>query len=335
MSNQFNTVYLFTDTYAQRNDVKIYVSDIIDYYITTNHSKIETLEHFNISNTFLSKIIKQYKIKKPRLLSHEHNKKTSLERYGSETYNNLEKRKQTCLEKYGVENPFQDIEKIKQSYISRYGVDNPNKVKEVREKIEQTCLEKYGETSFSKTKAFNEKCKITSIKHFGTNHPMQSKEIKAKFNFNSIVDKAFETKKKNNTTNTSKPQQLLITSLFDIFGKDNILTEYKDERYPFHCDVYIIPLDMFIELNLYFTHGYNHKIKQPPHLFNKNDENDIELLKEWQEKAKTSQFYQNAIKVWTIKDVEKNNYAKKNNLNYVCIYTLDELNIFLKEIQWK
>ena len=40
----------------------------------------------------------------------------------------------------------------------------------------------------------------------------------------------------------------------------------------------------------------------------------------WQEKAKTSQFYANAIKTWTERDVEKQRVAKENNLNCKIIY---------------
>ena len=49
---------------------------------------------------------------------------TKIERYGSLNYNNLEKRKQTCLEKFGV--------------------DNPMKSKDVREKAKNTMLDRYG-----------------------------------------------------------------------------------------------------------------------------------------------------------------------------------------------
>ena len=50
-----------------------------------------------------------------------------------------EKRKQTCLEKYGVESPMQS--------------------EEIKEKIKQTCLEKYGVENPYKLDKFKEKCK--------------------------------------------------------------------------------------------------------------------------------------------------------------------------------
>ena len=68
------------------------------------------------------------------------------------------------------------------------------------------------------------------------------------------------------------------------------------------------------------------------------DENEIQglsfdiyepILKKWfsswQEKAKTSKFYQNAIYTWTCLDVKKRETAKNNNLNFFEFYTILEL----------
>lgn len=51
------------------------------------------------------------------------------------------KRRQTCLAKYGVENPRQllDIQnKAKQTCLDRYGYDNPTKSPEIQDKIKKT-----------------------------------------------------------------------------------------------------------------------------------------------------------------------------------------------------
>lgn len=53
------------------------------------------------------------------------------------------------------------------------------------------------------------------------------------------------------------------------------------------------------------------------------DENDVACqaqLAKWQEKAKTSDYYKNAIYTWTDLDVRKVKIAKENNLNFVAIY---------------
>lgn len=78
-------------------------------------------------------------------------KQTCLERYGVENAFQSEeiqsKFKQTCLEKYGVENPFQSEkikERIKKVNKENLGVDYPMQSKKVRNKSKKTCLDKYG-----------------------------------------------------------------------------------------------------------------------------------------------------------------------------------------------
>ena len=150
---------------------------------------------------------------------------------------------------------------------------------------------------------------------------MKSQKVKNKFNFSEIALKSFNTKIKHRTVNSSKPEKELYKSLVQIFGVDNVFCQYKDSRYPFHCDFYIKNIDLFIELNLYFTHG--------KHPFDKNNIEDIKLLEKWKSKANTSKFYMNAIEVWTKKDVEKQRLAKENNLNYISLYNNDDINNLL------
>ena len=55
----------------------------------------------------------------------------------------VEKHKQTCLEKYGVDS-IQKLdfvqEKKRQTSLKHYGVDHPHKSQEVKDKIADTCL---------------------------------------------------------------------------------------------------------------------------------------------------------------------------------------------------
>lgn len=70
-----------------------------------------------------------------------------LRRTASEKQQAKTKFKQTCLERFGVENPAQAASiktKMKQTCLEKYGVENPYQSKTIKEKIKQTCLEKYG-----------------------------------------------------------------------------------------------------------------------------------------------------------------------------------------------
>lgn len=127
------------------------------------------------------------------------------------------------------------------------------------------------------------------------------------------LTKEYITKKRNNSFNKSKPEQDFYTNLLKENINKTIYRQYKDnDRYPFYCDFYIKEDDLFIELNFHWTHG-----GRP---YDPNDKECQEQLLDWQNKAKTSQFYKNAIYTWTVRDVLKAKVAKDNNLNYKVIY---------------
>ena len=126
------------------------------------------------------------------------------------------------------------------------------------------------------------------------------------------LTKEYLTKKKNNSFNTSSAEEKLYESLLKENVNKTIYRNYKCDRYPYYCDFYILEDDLFIELNAHWTHG-----GKP---FDPKDKECLEQLSLWQEKAKTSKFYEQAIETWTVRDVKKAECAKKNNLNYKVIY---------------
>lgn len=121
-------------------------------------------------------------------------------------------------------------------------------------------------------------------------------------------------KRNNRTFNTSTPEEIYYNSLIQIYGEDDVVRQYRDERYPFSCDFYIKSLDKFIELNLHWTHG--------GHPYNDTCKEDLEQKRMLEDKATYSQYYSNALYVWTDLDVRKQKLAKEHNLNYEVIYHL-------------
>ena len=61
----------------------------------------------------------------------------------------------------------------------------------------------------------------------------------------------------------------------------------------------------------------------------------IEKLQQWQEKAKNSKYYKNAINTWTIYDVKKRNIAKKNNLNYIEFWNISSIKKWIFDYESK
>lgn len=93
------------------------------------------------------------------------------------------KSKQTCIVKYGVENPMQveEIkEQLKDKFLVKYGVDNPSKLETIKNKKINTFQEKYGVDNPMQSEIVREKIKNTIIERYGCEHPMQNSEIRAK-----------------------------------------------------------------------------------------------------------------------------------------------------------
>lgn len=181
------------------------------------------------------------------------------------------------------------------------------RVKVYTQKAYSTKVKKYG-SAFHNNNMSEEHKKKLSESHKGLlkGRKLSEETLKIK------LTKEYITKKLNNSFNTSKPEEELYKKLLEENKHKTIYRNYKDERYPFYCDFYIVEDDLFIELNAHWTHG-----GKP---YDPNDISCQQQLKEWQEKAKTSQYVANAIQTWTVRDVEKQRVAKEHNLNYKVIY---------------
>jgi len=100
-------------------------------------------------------------------------KQTKKERYGNETYNNMEKNVQTCLNKYGVEHVSQSQEirkRIKES------ISKVNQVK-AGEKRKNTVQKKYGKKFISQTSVWKKSNIQNSLLKYGETHPLKNKEV--------------------------------------------------------------------------------------------------------------------------------------------------------------
>lgn len=91
-----------------------------------------------------------------------------------------EKRKQTMLERYGVEYITQSaegLEKIKNTKRQKYGKDFNKKI---TDKTRKTTLERYGKKSAMQLEKFKEKSKQTCLEKYGTEYSFQATSIKEK-----------------------------------------------------------------------------------------------------------------------------------------------------------
>ena len=220
------------------------------------------------------------------------------------------KKRQTLLEKYGVEYPMAiegAAEKLANTKLERYGDSKYNNI----EKCKETCIKKYGIDNIFRDSKYIKKCTFEKL---GVENAMQDPKI---------WNKAFQTKVKKGNVNTSKPEETLYSKLLTKFKSDDIIRQYKSLKYPFCCNFYIKSLDLYIELQGTWLHGFEpYNSKNPEHL---------KIVEFW--KLKNTKFYNNAIDVWTRADVEKRKIAKENGIKLIEVFDSDffsELDFILK-----
>ena len=267
-------------------------------------------------------------------------------KYAAQSSTSRQKMENTCLEKYNVKYGFH-TEEAKQKAANSI-TEESKKLRLVH--MKETNLKKYGNIcSFnteqgklnSHSEEANQKRKQTSLQRYGTEYPMQSEEIKNKVKQTNLekyeVENTYQLDKVNNLKNSSisrRKAKLTIKSKKVIDNsaetflenalKENDIrfeTEYRSKVYPFNCDFYLIDFDIYLEVNIHPTHNY--------HFFDSNNLEDLNQLDVLKEKAKNSDWYKKVIEVWTVRDVEKFKYAKENNLRYLVIWSYDDLNKFI------
>ena len=260
------------------------------------------------------------------------------------------KMRETNLRKYGFNcSSKSEIvkEKTKQTCLKRYGVEYAGQIEEAKEKSKKTCLEKYGSEYyigskdclektiefskqnynvdwFTKSEEIKNKAKETMLRRYGVEYSMQIPKNKEYMSYlmssYEMQERRYNTMKRNHTFNSSSAEEELFLYIKSRFPK--VVRQYKDKnRYPYFCDFYIPELDYFIELQGYYTHG--------KHPFDPNSNEDLQLIEYY--KKKYGEDCQ-PITIWSIKDVEKRDCAKRNHLNFKEVWSLEDGKNFVNDL---
>lgn len=187
-------------------------------------------------------------------------------------------------------------------------------------KSKETKLKKYGNENYTN----KEKYKQTCLEKYGTEYYLSSKNYKNLYKnekwVKNINNKKYISFKKNNSFAKSSYEDEIYNLLIQKYS--NILRQYKSELYPFPCDFYIPELDLYIEYQGTWYHG------NEPYI---GTDEQKEIIKKWGEKSKEINFkgelkssYLNAIQTWTIRDPLKRETAKKNNLNWIEFFNMEQ-----------
>ena len=237
---------------------------------------------------------------------------------------------------FRINNPLNDPEKRKQAEqlkIELYGSKN-NVKKVVQTHYEHNNGNYFSEESSAKrvqtrrNKNNGEYYSEEALKILSDKNKVYYKSDKFRIRLESgsykkACDKGIETKKKNGSLNTSKCEDKAYELLRNVFPM--LIRQYRSEVYPFNCDFYDPITEMYIEYNGCWTHN--------DHPFDETNEDDLKIVNKW--KSKNTKFYDNAVKTWTVRDINKRNVAKSNNLNYVELWNLQHVHEFCENLKRK
>ena len=334
------------------------------HYCDRDKLRKTNLEKYGVEYSCQSDIVKNKsldtKLKKygnPYYCDRDKLRKTNLEKYGVEYYTQTDeykkKSEQTCLQKYGVKSYTQTTEcqnKIKQTKLEKYGDENYFNIEKYKktcmekygdenynnfEKYRKTCMEKYGVEYYTQTDEYKKKSEQTNLKRYGVKCYLQTDEFKNYISNpdiqNEINQKRYNTKKQNNTFSTSQSEELIYNLLCKKF--DNVIRQYRSEKYPFDCDFYIPSIDTYIEYQGTWHHG------KEPYI---GSEKQQQIIEKWKAKSLELNFqgnkkcqYSRAINIWTIEDPSKRQAAKENNLNWFEFFDMTQFLDWFNIIQNK
>jgi len=157
----------------------------ITFFLDSNYNKISLLQriwHIKNNNFELSKCIicgKPTNFDRNKYYSNTCSK--ICQNIYSKSNDVISKSKQTCLDKYGVENAMKSkhiISKHKQTCLDKYGVESISQINGFSERIKSMCLDKYGVDSYFKTDEYKKNLKQKCLEKYGTNHYTQTDEYK-------------------------------------------------------------------------------------------------------------------------------------------------------------
>ena len=223
----------------------------------------------------------------------EKGNQTKIDRYGSLSYNNLEKRKQTCLEKFGV--------------------DNPMKSKRVREKVKNTMLVRYGYVcnfldpelrNYFKQKPYINNPDIIQILEDGNvicscpdHNCNKCEEKQYKISYSNYYKRKYRFKKcpctikypLNNlpTNNNNTDIEQIVRCVLDKYNIEYI-TNSRSIIYPYELDIYIPSKRIAIECNGSYWHC-DKNVEKTKH-YDKYKlclDNNIQLLTVWEDQLYT------------------------------------------------
>lgn len=191
-----------------------------------------------------------------------------------------------------------------------------------KNKAVETNLKRYGCKNVMQNSDIQSRLAVVNNARYGGMSPFSSKEIRDKAMLSKIHNSAeavnmyFKTGNIECLSKRMSPCEVeVFVLLLDRYGKGNVYYQYGlhpyDKRYPYNCDFYIKSADLFIELNVHWSHG--------GHWYDENNKSDINRRN--QLSASDSKRSRNSVVTWCETDVKKRLTAKNSGIKYLVFWS--------------
>ena len=169
----------------------------------------------------------------------------------------IERRKKTCLERFGHENGFHSPQ-THQTVRERYGVESVLQLEQVHQKSRESCRKNHGVEFPLQATEIREKFQRTMMAKFGVEHALQSDAIKSTMNFKESWQKRHEKMKSNGDYSmiSSRAENLFADFLFATFARVERQVEVDDHL----IDFFLPHENVYIQFDGVYWHGLDREI---------------------------------------------------------------------------
>lgn len=200
------------------------ISQVRKAYLEDNMKIDELISTFNSTKTFIYDFLRKNNIKKSKEQLNTERSISTKQSYANKSKKEIddikEKRKQTNLKRFGVENCYQSEkvkQKIKKDCLEKYGVEYHTQRKDTKKKIDDSTIKSQGAKRYLQTKKGQEKYKETCLEKYGVENTFQSEDKKQKIKKTNLERYGYETVCKNPTI-----QEKMKQSIFEKYGVEYI-----------------------------------------------------------------------------------------------------------------
>ena len=186
-------------------------------------------------------------------------------------------RAKTCLDRYGVENPFASEKckkKMRQTWKEKYGVEHARSSDVVKQKVKATMIERWGVDQAMKSPILKARQVETMQRNWGVDYPMQLQHVREAMISGSIAKygvpyhqmnpeqahRVLEKRTREGTLYQSKPENAFYDLLVEKYGVDDVQRQVLMNKH-WSIDFHVKSTNTYVQFDGVYWHGLDRPIE--------------------------------------------------------------------------